>query len=203
VTSIAYPEADWPESRRNAHFAAAAKAYDEERNRGKLRFKLTPFAEFKLDEHAPYLVKGLLPRSGLAVVWGPPKCGKSFWAFDLLMHVALGWEYRGHRVVSGPIVYCALEGAEGFRKRIEAFRQAKLAEGDASPPFYLMTAPLGLVQDANTFLRDLRTQLSDQKPVAVCIDTLNRSLAGSESSDEDMAAYIRAADAIRDAFGFG
>jgi RecA-family ATPase len=37
-------------------------------------------------------------------------------------------------------------------------------------------------------------------PAAVVIDTLNRSLAGSESSDEDMAAYIKAADAIRDAF---
>ena len=32
------------------------------------------------------------------------------------------------------------------------------------------------------------------------IDTLNRSLAGSESDDKDMAAYVRAADAIRDAF---
>jgi hypothetical protein len=160
VILSAYPEgfADWPETRRNAHFAAAAKAYDE-RKRSKLRFEQTPFGQFKLDEHAPYLVKGLLPRSGLAVVWGPPKCGKSFWAFDLLMHVGLGWEYRGHRVISGPIVYCALEGAEGFRKRIEAFRQAKLAEGDASPPFYLMTAPLGLVQDASAFLGDVRTQL--------------------------------------------
>jgi hypothetical protein len=35
----------------------------------------------------------------------------------------------------------------------------------------------------------------------VVIDTLNRSLAGSESDDKDMASYIRAADAIRDAFG--
>jgi AAA domain len=32
------------------------------------------------------------------------------------------------------------------------------------------------------------------------IDTLNRSLSGSESSDKDMAAYIRAADVIREAF---
>ena len=32
------------------------------------------------------------------------------------------------------------------------------------------------------------------------IDTLNRSLAGSESDDRDMAAYVHAADAIRDAF---
>lgn len=32
------------------------------------------------------------------------------------------------------------------------------------------------------------------------LDTLNRSLRGSESSDEDMTAYVRAADAIREAF---
>jgi hypothetical protein len=32
------------------------------------------------------------------------------------------------------------------------------------------------------------------------IDTLNRSLAGSENSDQDMAAYIRAADVVREAF---
>ena len=56
---------------------------------GKICFGLTPFAEFKLGDHEPYLVKGLLPRSGLVVIWGPPKCGKSFWAFDLLMHVSL------------------------------------------------------------------------------------------------------------------
>ena len=39
------------------------------------RFTLTRFADIKR-----YCVKGFLPRSGLAVVWGPPKCGKSFWA---------------------------------------------------------------------------------------------------------------------------
>jgi RecA-family ATPase len=33
------------------------------------------------------------------------------------------------------------------------------------------------------------------------LDTLNRSLGGSESSDEDMSAYVvRASDAIRDEF---
>jgi hypothetical protein len=35
---------------------------------------------------------------------------------------------------------------------------------------------------------DIRLQLGDAKPIAICIDTLNRSLAGSESSDEDMSA---------------
>jgi AAA domain len=39
-----------------------------------------------------------------------------------------------------------------------------------------------------------------EAPAVVAIDTLNRSLFGSESSDEDMSAYVRAADAVRDAF---
>jgi hypothetical protein len=41
----------------------------------------------------------------------------------------------------------------------------------------------------------------ESSPVAVVLDTLNRSLNGSGNSDEDMGAYIKATDAIRDAFG--
>ena len=166
------------------------------------RFQLVRFAEIKPEGNDQYLVKGLLQSSGLVVVWGAPKCGKSFWTFDLLMHVALGWKYRDRRVQQGTIVYCALEGAQGFRNRTEAFRQAKLSETDSGDPhFYLMAASLSLVRDHKAFIAAIAKQLEDQKPAAVCVDTLNRSLEGSESSDEDMAAYIRAADAIRDAFG--
>ena len=71
---------------------------------------------------------------------------------------------------------------------------------ETSPPFYLMSTPLSLVADARALVADIHRQLGDQRPVAVVIDTLNRSLAGSESSDEDMAAYVRAADAVRAAF---
>jgi hypothetical protein len=43
-------------------------------------------------------------------------------------------------------------------------------------------------------------RLGETAPAAVVIDTLNRSIAGSESDDRDMALYIQAADAIRDIF---
>jgi hypothetical protein len=165
------------------------------------RFPLVPFNQLVVGRSSAYLVKGLIPRVGIAVVWGPPKCGKSFWTFDLAMHSALGWDYRGRRVVSGTVVYCAFEGAEGFKARATAFRQQHNIDPDAAVPFYLVPLRLDLVKDHRGLIASIREQIGDTNPVSVTLDTLNRSLAGSESSDEDMTAYLNAADAIREAFG--
>jgi hypothetical protein len=134
------------------------------------------------------------------VVWGPPKCGKSFWAFDLFMHVAAGWEYRGRRVRQGGVVYLALEGGHGFQGRAEAFRLGHPELG-GDPPFFLVTAAVNLIADHAALIDSIKAQHKGGAPAAVVIDTLNRSLVGSESKDVDMANYIRAADAIREAFG--
>ena len=162
------------------------------------RFALVPFDKINLDSTPAYLVKGLIPRTGLIVVWGPPKCGKSFFVFDLAMHVALGWQYRGRRARQGA-VGIALR-AQGFRARVEAFRQAKIAEDARDVPFYLVASPLALVADRDALIAAIRATLGQAALAAVVIDTLNRSIAGSESDDRDMAAYVQAADAIRDTF---
>ena len=147
------------------------------------------------------MVKGILPRTGLVVIWGPPKCGKSFKTFDLAMHIALGWEYRSRKVRQGPVVYCAVEGGHGFRKRIEAWRLHHVARFHGPVPFWLIDVPIDLIKDYKFLIADIRAQTGGVTPVAVVIDTLNRSLNGSESDDEDMAKYMRAADAIRATFG--
>ncbi len=163
------------------------------------RFRLIPFGEIVPRREGNYVVKGLIPH-GLTVAWGPPKSGKSFWAFDVAVHVALGWRYRDHKVTAGAVCYLAFEGAHGFGARVEAFRQAKLADDHEPPPFYLMGERLDLIGDHPALIERIRQQLGEVRPVIVVLDTLNRSLAGSESSDEDMTAYIGAADAIREAF---
>ena len=106
------------------------------------RFNLVRFKDIKMSTSPIALVEGLIPREGLTVVWGPPKCGKTFWVFDLAMHIALGWEYRGRHVekVNGAVVYVSCEGEPGLGQRKEAFRKAKL-EGKDDPNFYLISTP--------------------------------------------------------------
>jgi RecA-family ATPase len=141
-----------------------------------LRYRLIPFRELKPATVSPYLIKGLIPRTGLVVVWGPPKCGKSFWTFDLSMHVALGWEYRGRRTSTGPVVYCAFEGGDGFKGRVEAFRREhSVTEAE----FYLVPSVMNLIADHQQLIASIRGQTAN--PSAVVLDTLNRSLVGSES----------------------
>jgi hypothetical protein len=165
------------------------------------RFLPVRFRDIGLSAERPYLVKGLLPREGLVVVWGPPKCGKSFWTFDMVLHVALGWEYRDRRVQAGTAVYVACEGERGLGARTEAFRVQKLGDRDTDPPFYLLTTRLDLVVDVDQLVTDVRAAIEADRCSAIVIDTLNRSIAGSESRDEDMSAYVRAADKLREAFG--
>lgn len=162
-------------------------------------FPLMALENIKLDtERRGYLVKGLLPSTGLAVIWGPPKCGKSYWSTDLALHIALGWEYRGRRVQQAPIVYIALEGRHGIPARLEAFRRHHNVR---SAPFYLLTTPLDLIAKADALIVSILAQLGDMPPGAVFVDTLNRSLVGSESKDEDMARYLAAAGKIEEKFG--
>lgn len=97
------------------------------------RFKLIPFESLMPGADPEYLIKDLFPCGGLIVVWGPPKCGKSFWTMDATLHVALGWEYRGRKVQQGAVVYCAFEGQSGYGKRAEAFRRQHRRPDKAAP----------------------------------------------------------------------
>lgn len=166
---------------------------------GAHRFAPVRFRDVHLNASPPYLVRNLIPREGLIVVWGPPKCGKSFWAFDLAMHVALGWPYRGRRTQRGTVVYIAAEGERGLAARAEAFRRRFLAD-DADPDFYLLTSRLSLVADAGELILDIAAAIGGTNCAAIIIDTLNRTIAGSENKDEDMSAFVAAADKLREAF---
>src|SRR5262245_6271848 len=118
-----------------------------------------------------------------------------------MLHVAMGWEYRDRRVRQGTVVYCAFEGGHGYKKRIEAQRRHYKISDDANVPLFVMSGQASLVKDRKLLIADIKAQLDGRPPAAVVLDTLNRSIDGSESKDTDMGAYVNAASAIRDAFG--
>ena len=65
---------------------------------------------------------------------------------------------------------------------------------------HIMPGQANLIKDHKLLISDLKAQLGNTAPAAVVLDTLNKSLIGSESKDVDMSAYLRAAEAVRDAF---
>ena len=155
-----------PEVEPAAYPAPTAKApVSDEPPPKKYRFPMLRFNEMQLGTEANYIVDELIPTAGLVLVYGAPKSGKSFWAFDLTLHVALGWEYRERAVQQGTVIYCAFEGAHGYRKRKEAFRMHHMLT-DEDPPLYVVPGRADLIKEHTALIRELREQITRDKPPA-------------------------------------
>ena len=64
-------------------FKAAKRKGDAKGKSAEPRYKLVPFDQIEIAAGASYLVKGLIPASGLVVIWGETKSGKSFFTLIL------------------------------------------------------------------------------------------------------------------------
>lgn len=152
--------------------------------------KLFQVGELERPKGSRFLVRDILPRTGVAIVWGEPKSGKTFWVLNLAFHVATGRPLQGLAVKQGPVVYGCFEGQFGIADRIHAMREY-LNDGQTFP---LVTCKETLVFDkkGRTHRRFLKA-IRPVQPALVVLDTLHRSLQGSEMKDEDMHHYTNCA----------
>ena len=164
------------------------------------RFQLVPFGHLRPGTDPGYLVDELIPVRGIVLIWGKRKCLKSFLTYDLCFHIARFPEYRGRTVQPGPVIYCAFEGAHGYKKRAEALRRYYEIPDSEEVPLYLVPGRANMIKEYPLLIAAVREQLMGEVPRTIVLDTLNKSLVGSESKDVDMSAYIVAAEALRDAF---
>ena len=104
------------------------------------------------------------------------------------LHIALGWEYRGQNVQQAPVVYIALEGIR-LSSTCRAFKRHHGVDRRRS-----ICSPRSTCRRITRAGRRSKRRLGDHLAGRVFIDTLNRSLVGSESKDEDMARYLAAAE---------
>lgn len=139
-----------------------------------------------------WLVKGVLPSTGIAGIYGQSGSGKSFLCLDLAIAIADGKSWFGRRVKAAPVVYAALEGEAGFKQRVDAW---KLHYGQQLPQnlhFMLQPFKLHADEDVEALAKAL------PKGCVIFIDTLNRaSPTSDENSSKDMGTLIEAAKRLQ------
>lgn len=160
------------------------------------RFRLLSDAEMASRPALRWLVDGVLPLGGLSILYGAPESGKSFVVLDLAYSIATGRPWHGREVHQGPVVFIVAEGAAGMPARLRAWReQYGVAEGKAAVVFVDAAVQLTREQDVSDLLDDLR---EGDAPVLVIVDTLFRSAAGANLSDQqDVSRVVAAVDRLR------
>lgn len=156
---------------------------------------------------AEYVVKGLIERGRLNVIFGPAGDGKTFFVLDMCGHIAAGMSWRGRRVHRGLVVYVAAEAGASILRRFFAWRERHIGEArDGRIPLAILTRGVNLLNlvDVDALLDELRAIAAEAElPLALVVfDTLSRSIpGGDENRSEDMTRVIQAADSIRDELG--
>ena len=162
---------------------------------GPRRLQLTRAADIEI-RPPDWLLRGMLERDSFALVFGDPGCGKSFLAIDWACRIATGTPWRGHAVQSGPVVYVAGEGQQGFGRRIRAWSEHNGVSLNDAP---LYVAPAVAIPDAGQLTELMQAFDSlDEPPALIVLDTLARCFGGGdENSTKDMSAFVSACDTIR------
>src|SRR4051794_29283261 len=174
---------------------------------GKPRFPIIGVDDITLGTEPVWLIKRILPATGLTAVFGLPKSGKSFVLADALFHVAMGRRWAGCDVQPGAIVYVSSEGVSGLKRRLVAMRRHYGVEGKAVPFGFSPAMPaLGHANsDADTLIENIREWLASigTPPLrAIALDTLARVICGGdENMARDMGQLVGNAERIAAAFG--
>lgn len=154
------------------------------------RFTLLGINDLAALPPTEHLVKGVLPSSGLAAIYGPSSSGKTFLALDLIMAIACQSDWFGHKVRNAPVTYVGLEGKGGINNRIQAWR---IKNPSLTPSnFKIILDNFDLMNKAN--VAELAQVIIDAQihQGVIVIDTLNQaSPAADENSSQDMGVIIK------------
>lgn len=164
------------------------------------RIRFLPDSEFENRPPRQWLIPSILPKEGIALLYGPPGCGKSFLTMAWSLCIASGKQWLGHPVLQGPVAYIAGEGSFGIGPRLKAWKKFYNFQGDSGVQWFDESLAL---QDAGNF-KELVTAFEEdfeQPPVLVVIDTLSRCSGGAdENSNTEMGKVIAAADVLQRRF---
>lgn len=172
-------------------------------------------------EAPDFLIDGLLTRGSTVLLTGLPGAGKSPFAQDLAVRVAIGAGWRGHAGQKGRVVYVAAESARQTTLNLAHLAAGVIEEATAldhgtltiedglteiEDTILAIDNNLTLEHDVERLILTLQGAVADGGPWAgqpidlITLDTLRAMSSGSVSSDEDMQVVQAAVARLREAF---
>ena len=165
------------------------------------KFVLELWSEIVFDGREEWLIKRVLPRTGLAAIYGKPGSFKSFVAFDIALCSALGWSWASRRVIQAAVVYIAAEGAAGLRKRKAGSAKAH-PELPVDVPFALVPVAPNLGAEPGDLQQLIEAiEGSAIRPGLIVLDTAAQALRSADENGSGMTALIANAGALARHFG--
>lgn len=132
-----------------------------------------------------WLADRWIPEFSTGIIFGRFASGKSFFAFDLLLHLAYGFkEWHGARLPGVPcdVLLIAREGHTGFRRRVDAFKKHHNITDDTDKVVF-MRCPVNFGDTAQFAELKAAIEASGRKFKAVVVDTVGRALPGEDMFD--------------------
>lgn len=175
-----------------------AQNRDEEATGDDYCVPMEDLAKAKLTSNS--LVKDLIGRRGLSMMYGPSNVGKSLAALGICSHVSNGISISGHRVNGhkGKAIYLALEGIYGMKMRVKA-----LGKQFPDRSFDQMIAvPRRInIQDPEK-VSELVANLKKQGPISlIVLDMLVNSVPGAdENTGKEMGPVLETMSKIAETF---
>ena len=133
-------------------------------------------------------IKGVIPSSGIVVIYGPSGSGKSFLALYMAYVLGHGLIFFGFKGQSKFVVYINLEGS--MRTRLDALQTDK--KRDIPDNVRFVTEPFHILEDVKALAADI------PEGAVIFIDTLNAASPGlDENSSRDMGLILEAAKKLQ------
>jgi hypothetical protein len=153
------------------------------------KYVFEPVASFASAQGGGWWMKQVLPKAGLAVLYGASGAGKSFVVLDMAMSLARGLPWRGKRCAQARVAYIAAEGAGGFRKRVAAYAQHHDVDLTGAPVVVLNAAP-NLMDPKDSAAVAQAVQAAGGADVIV-VDTFAQVMPGAnENAGEDVGKAL-------------
>jgi RecA-family ATPase len=162
----------------------------------------SPFKIYDLDtletlKDPEPLIRGVLTRGCVALLFGEYGTAKSFVALDWAAHLAKGIDWFGYEITGEHrILYVAAEGAAGLKKRVKAW---EMEYGEIpSDNFHLtrVAVRFGNDQEHYDYLHEM---IIKNEYDFIVIDTLSRNTPGMDENGPDMSEFVERIFTLRDA----